>query len=209
MATVGASLAAALALTACSADPGPAASAPAATSSATQPSATQPTAAQTPPAGDPPTSGAASASPSPVATLAPGRCLTGRYALVRFVAVGGSTYGTGQGGDVTATFDDGRYVLRGAGRRPMSVTVGGQTGNLTVDGEAKGTWTRKGAVASFTPTSDTGGGTLDDGRGGKAAKLTMQQVDGVIGLAGDGQVACTAQAMTITLAAIRLELARA
>ena len=36
----------------------------------------------------------------------------------------------------------------------------------------------------------------------------MEQVDNVLGLAGEGQIACTAQAMTLTLAAVRLERAR-
>ena len=147
-------------------------------------------------------------SPSAVATVPASRCLAGRYALVRFVAVGGTTYGTGQGGDVTVTFADGRYTLSGAGQKPVVVTLGGQTGNLTVDGESKGTYTLKGDAATFTARSADGTGTLDDGSGGSAQKLTMKQVDSVIGLAGRGQVACTAQAMTITLKAIRLELGR-
>jgi hypothetical protein len=150
-----------------------------------------------------------SPSPSPIATLPAARCLSGRYALVRFVAVGAQTYGTGQGGDVSVTFTDGRYTLKGAGRKPVVVTVGGQTGNLTVDGEAKGGYRLKGATATFTDGSATGSGTLDNGSGGDAQKLSMKQVNSVIGLSGDGQVACTAQAMTITLNAIRLELARA
>lgn len=36
----------------------------------------------------------------------------------------------------------------------------------------------------------------------------MDQVTSVVGLEGEGQVACTAQAMTVTLATVRLELAR-
>lgn len=124
------------------------------------------------------------------------------------MAVGGSTYGTGQGGDVSITFGDGRYTLEGAGKKPMVVTVGGQSGNLTVYGESTGTYALKGAVATFTSRSEKGGGTLGNGSGGARQKLTMKQVDSVIGLGGEGQVACTAQAMTITLNAIRLELGR-
>ncbi len=168
------------------------------------------------PTGEAPTTSApsggesASAGPSPsaLATLSPDRCLSGRYALLRFVAVGGSTYGTGQGGDVVVAFDDGRYTLTGGGAKPLVVTLAGQTGNLTVDGESRGTYERRGAAATFTATSATGSGTLGDGAGGATQKVTMKQVDSVIGLAGPGQVACTAQAMTITLKAVRLELAR-
>ncbi|MGI3782666.1 MAG: hypothetical protein ACRYG2_18035, partial [Janthinobacterium lividum] len=88
------------------------------------------------------------------------------------------------------------------------VTLAGQTGDLRVDGTSTGGYTLDGETATFTPGSSTGSGTLDNGSGGARAKLTMKQVDAVIGLSGDGQVACTDQVMTITLAAIRLELAR-
>ena len=156
-----------------------------------------------------PTASAAPSSPGPGATLATEACLSGRYRLVRFVAAGASsTYGTGQGGDVTVAFDDGRYTLTGAGREPVVVTLGGQTGELVVDGSSTGTYARQDSVATFTPRSATGGGTLRAGSGGPAQQLTMAQVDNVLGLTGDGR-ACTAQAMTLTLAAVRLELARA
>lgn len=173
--------------------------------------ATSPAPAPAGPASDAaPTASAAPASPGPVATLATEACLSGRYRLVRFVAAGASsTYGTGQGGDVTVAFDDGRYTLTGAGREPVVVTLGGQTGELVVDGSSTGTYARQDSVATFTPRSATGGGTLRAGSGGPAQQLTMAQVDNVLGLTGDGRVACTAQAMTLTLAAVRLELARA
>lgn len=172
--------------------------------------ATSPAPAPAGPASDAaPTASAAPASPGPVATLATEACLSGRYRLVRFVAAGASsTYGTGQGGDVTVAFDDGRYTLTGAGREPVVVTLGGQTGELVVDGSSTGTYARQDSVATFTPRSATGGGTLRAGSGGPAQQLTMAQVDNVLGLTGDGRVACTAQAMTLTLAAVRLELAR-
>lgn len=196
-----ATLGAVLGASACSGDPGTdAGPAPA-------PAPTDASNAATP---VPEQTGTPAPSASPVATLPPEQCLTGRYALVRFVAVGdGSTYGTGQGGDVTVAFDNGRYTLAGAGREPVVVTLAGQTGNLAVDGESSGAYALDGATATFTPRSATGGGTLGGGSGGDRTKLTMKQVDAVIGLAGDGQVACTAQVMTITLPAIRLELARA
>jgi len=107
---------------------------------------------------------------------------------------------------VTVTFDDGRYSLAGAGRQPMVVTVGGRSGDLRVDGEVRGTYTLKGGTATFTTGSAEGGGTID--AGGQTQRLTMKQVGSVIGLAGDGEVACTSEAMTITLKTIRLELGR-
>lgn len=193
-----AALVATVGLAGCSGEP----EAGAPTSSAPAPTAS----AATAPA---PAASASPASPGPVATLATAACLSGRYRLVRFVAAGASsTYGTGQGGDVTVAFDDGRYALTGAGREPVVVTLGGQTGELVVDGSSTGTYDRQDTVATFTPRSATGGGTLRAAAGGPAQELTMEQVDNVLGLAGEGQVACTAQAMTLTLAAVRLELAR-
>ena len=192
-------LGATLALSACSAGPGAGGAAP-----SVAPTAAAPTDAS--PASAPPS--AASTTPGPVETLPAAQCLSGTYALVRFVAVGGETYGTGQGGDVTLAFDDGRYTLAGAGAEPVVVTIGGQTGNLTVDGTAKGTYRLSGGTATFAEPAVTGRGTLSGAAGTRAQQLTMKQVTNVIGLAGDGQVACTAQAMTITLAAIRLELGR-
>ena len=201
-------LAAVLSVSACSSGPSsdgsaaPAASGSGApTADATTPAA--PATPATPSAGGPSTPGA-------LATLPAEQCLTGRYALARFVAVGdGSTYGTGQGGDVTLTFEGDGYTLAGAGRKPVVVTLAGQTGNLRVDGTSKGTYALDGETATFTAGSSSGSGTLDNGSGGDRARLTMKQVDAVIGLAGQGQVACTDQVMTITLAAIRLELVRA
>ncbi|GAA3554685.1 hypothetical protein GCM10022197_07260 [Microlunatus spumicola] len=205
-------LGAALVLSACSGSPDPApvpapsvASTPVPSSGSASPTDPAAAPAVTPIPGP---GREAPATPGAVPTLPVAECLVGRYQLVRFVAVGGSTYGTGQGGDVTVAFDDGRYTLAGAGERPMVVTAGGQSGDLRVDGEVRGTYALKGGTATFTSGSTSGGGTLDDGSGGQAQRLTMKQVDSVIGLAGDGKVACTAQAMTITLKAIRLELGR-
>ncbi len=169
-------------------------------------SSADPSVAVTTAAPDPGSAGPASPSAAP--TLPAEQCLTGTYALVRFVAVGSDTYGTGQGGDVTVAFADGRYTLAGAGAKPIVVTIGGQTGNLTVDGESKGAYRLKGDTATFADPTTTGRGTLSASTGSGGQKLTMKQVNNVIGLAGDGKVACTAQALTITLASIRLELGR-
>ncbi len=196
-----ATLAATLGLSACSGSPGTGGGA------APAPSPTDVSTAPDPATPAPTDAGAGSPSPSPAATLAADRCLSGTYSLVRFVAVGGETYGTGQGGDVTLTFGDDRYTLAGAGKKPIVVTIGGQTGDLTVDGASKGTYRLKDDTATFGRPTTTGSGTLSAGSG-RGQKLTMKQVNGVIGLAGDGKIACTAQAMTITLSAIRLELAR-
>jgi len=78
-------------------------------------------------------------------------CLNGRYRLVRFVGVGEKgTYGTGQGGDVTVTFDNGSYRLRGAGKDPIKLTLAGQNAGLLVDGTIGGSYQLHGDRASFT-----------------------------------------------------------
>jgi len=93
--------------------------------------ASSPTQPETSPTADNPTS---TATPSPVT-----ECLNGRYQLVRFVGVGAKgTFGTGEGGDVTATFDDGSYLMRGAGKDPIELTLAGQNADLLVDGTISG-----------------------------------------------------------------------
>lgn len=187
-------------LAGCSGSPAPgdgsaSPSAPA-TTSAADPSGT-PTTPSASPSG--------SASPS-LATLPAKQCLDGTWTLVRFVATSNQTYGTGQGGDVTVAFDDGRYTLRGAGKEPIEITLAGSTGALRVDGQATGTSRLDGSTATFTSGSATGSGTVT--LAGREQRLTMKQVTSVVGLQGKGEVACTAEAMTITFTTVRLELAR-
>ena len=150
----------------------------------------------------------ASSSPSPSAgTLPADQCLTGTWSLVRFVGAGrGQTYGTGEGGDVTVRFSDRAYTLSGAGTKPITVTLAGNTADLRVDGRATGTYRLSGSTATFTQRSATGTGSVE--LGGRTQQLPMKQVTSVIGLQGDGKVACTDQAMTITLSTVRLELGR-
>ena len=153
----------------------------------------------------------ASAAPSAPATAAPTQtaaaCLTGTYRLVRFVGVGGSdAYGTGQGGDVTAAFRGKGFTLAGDGRKPMVVTLAGQSADLTVDGTAKGRFTVDGASTSFTTTTTKGSATLQ--AGDRKQHLGMREVVAVVGLNGSATVACTAQAMTVTLKTVRLEFGR-
>jgi len=147
-----------------------------------------------------------SAGASSLATLPVARCLSGSWTLVRFVATQQQTYGTGQGGDVTVRFTDGRYVLAGAGREPVQLALGGQTADLRVDGRSNGTYRVEGSRATFRDGSATGSATVE--AGGQRQRLTMDQVANVIGLKGEGAVACTAQAMTVTLSDVRLELGR-
>jgi hypothetical protein len=100
---------------------------------------------------------AASATASPSASSGPAvpmnECLTGRYRLVRFVGAGErGTYGTGEGGDVTVRFDDGSYLLSGAGKEPIKLTLAGQTAGLLVDGRISGNSSRSGRAAALPPS---------------------------------------------------------
>ena len=161
---------------------------------------------------DPAPASAAPASPSSasptVSTLPVEQCLTGRYRLVRFVGVGASqTYGTGQGGDLDLTFRGGKaYTLDGDGQKPVVLTLAGRTADLAVNGTAKGTYAVQGTAATFHSTSTDGSATLSSGE--QQQRLSMRQIASVIGLDGKAQVACTADAMTVTLQTVRLEFGR-
>lgn len=172
------------------------------------PAAQEPAASSTPAgpstsAGSPTPGGPSSGT---LATLPAKECLTGTWALVRFVGAGQETYGTGEGGDLTVRFSGGGYTLSGAGRKPVTVTLAGQEADLRVDGRATGTFTLDGSTATFSQTGARGSGTIE--AAGRKQRLRMDQVTSVVGLRGQGQVACTADAMTITLSAVRLELGR-
>ena len=166
-----------------------------------------PDAAPSPSASAVPTPAASSATASPsLATQPAAECLTGTWRLVRFVGASDQTYGTGQGGNVTVRFADGGYTLQGAGKEPLTLTLGGGSADLTVDGRAEGGFTLDGETATFRQRSASGSARLSAGT--RTERLAMDQVTSVVGLQGEGQVACTAQAMTVTLSTVRLELAR-
>lgn len=190
----------ALALVGCSGSPAPGGSA-----------SPSPAASSAPATGSPGPSASASATPSgsaspSLATLPAKQCLTGTWALLRFVGASDQTYGTGEGGDVSVRFAGGGYTLSGAGQKPMTITLAGNRGNLVVDGRATGGQSLSGTTATFTSRSATGTGVVE--LGGQQQRLTMKQVTNVIGLEGKGEVACTARAMTITFPTVRLELGR-
>jgi hypothetical protein len=162
--------------------------------------------------------GSSSASGSAIGQSLPAtECLSHRYRLLRFVAVGGNeTYSTGEGGDVYATFSNqapsdgsaaGRpYLLEGRGKDPIKLTLAGATGDLTVDGTTEGTFELQGTQATFTSTTSAGSATLK--AGGRTQKLTMTDVAAIVAPKGSAQVACTDKALTLTAQSVRFELAR-
>ena len=135
------------------------------------------------------------------------KCLSGRYRLVRFVGVGEKgTYGTGQGGDVTVTFDNGTYLLRGAGKDPIKLTLAGQTAGLLVNGSVGGDYQLQGDRASFTVGKSTGSATLQVGPVKKS--LPISEVANVLAPDGEAGLSCANDALIVTLQDVRLELGK-
>ena len=168
-----------------------------------------PSAGNTPSPGQPPSSApAANATPAatPSAAAPDATCLSGRrYQLVRFVGVGTrGTYGTGEGGDVRITFDDGSYLLRGAGKDPIKLTLAGQNADLLVNGTISGDYRVAGNQATFAVAESTGSATLS--RGSSKESVTMEEVGNVLAPNGEAGLACANEALIVTLQDVRLEL---
>ena len=140
--------------------------------------------------------------------LIPGaECLTGTWRLVRFIGLGEqSTYGTGQGGDVTVTFDDGAYTLVGKGKKPITVNLAGESARLRIDGTAKGTYVPDGREMAFTVDEATGEGTLESGD--QRQTLPMASIATVVAPSGKATLACPKDVLVIALPTVRLELER-
>ena len=160
----------------------------------------------TPTSAPPPSPNAPNPSASPPASSVK-KCLSGRYRLVRFVGVGEKgTYGTGQGGDVTVTFDNGTYLLRGAGKDPIKLTLGGQTAGLLVNGSVGGDYQLQGDRASFTVGKSTGSATLQVGPVKKS--LPISEVANVLAPDGEAGLSCANDALIVSLQDVRLELGK-
>lgn len=162
------------------------------------------------PAAPPSSSGPAStpaAAGTPTGLIPGADCLTGTWRLVRFVGLGAqSTYGTGQGGDVTVAFDNGRYTMVGEGKKPIVVNLAGSAADLTVDGSITGRYRPDGSDMSFTVGEATGQGTLE--AGGQKQTLPMAQVAQVVAPSGRATLACPSGVLLIALPTVRLELER-
>jgi hypothetical protein len=167
-----------------------------------------------PPASDRPSQPTAAATTSdPTLPAAPSsatpdaNCLNGRYELNRFVGVGTrGTYGTGEGGDVTITFDNGSYLLRGAGKDPIKLALAGQTADLVVDGTISGDHRVAGNKATFTVGDSTGSATLI--MGSSKESVTMEQVGTVLAPNGEAGLECGDDALIVTLQDVRLEFGK-
>jgi hypothetical protein len=152
--------------------------------------------------------GPATAGPSATSSSVPvSQCLTGRYRLVRFVGVGEKgTYGTGEGGDVTVTFNNGSYVLVGAGSDPIKLSLAGHTANMLVDGTISGDYRLDGDRARFTVGQSSGSATLQVGKVKKSVPIS--DVANVLAPDGEASLACASNALIVTLQDVRLELGK-
>ena len=153
-------------------------------------------------------------SPSPEASTSPAAstdsvasCLNGRYELGRFVGEGDKgTFGTGFGGDLSVTFDDGSYVMEAAGQRPYTLSLLGQSAELVVDGTIEGDYTVNGNQVTFRRGDTSGEATLTIA--GRKQSLTMAQVANVLAPEGTANLACSGENRILTLDRLRLEFLR-
>ena len=145
---------------------------------------------------------------SPASAPPDANCLDGRrYELIRFVGVGArGTYGTGEGGDVTITFDNGSYLMRGAGKDPIKLTLAGQTADLLVDGTISGAQHVAGNKATYTVDESTGSAMLTTGSSKES--VPMDQVGRVLAPNGEAGLACRDDALIVTLQDVRLEFGK-
>lgn len=145
------------------------------------------------------------ASPSTPRAFA-AECLDGNFELVRFVGLGEkSTYGTGEGGDVTVRFDNGSYELLAKGE-PITVVLAGQQGRLVAEGTTQGDYTTEGSMATFRVGDSSGEATVSVG--GATQTLSMSDVANVIAPSGTADVACSPLALVITLDQVRLDFSK-
>jgi hypothetical protein len=166
------------------------------------------TTAPVPETSAPPAATPTTAPKSTSTALIPGvECLTGTWRLVRFAGLGEqSTYGTGRGGNVTVTFDDGAYTLVGKGKKPITVNLAGESARLRIDGTVKGTYQPDGERMAFTIGEATGQGTLESGD--QRETLPMASIGKVVAPSGKATIACADRVLLIALPTVRLELER-
>jgi hypothetical protein len=72
------------------------------------------------------------------------------------------------------TFNKGSYLLRGAGKEPIKLTLAGQTADLLVDGTIKGDHRVTGERASFAVGESTGSASIRVGSSKES--MTLQDV---------------------------------
>src|SRR5829696_5343731 len=154
-----------------------------------------------------PTSSTAATTPTPATAAPDATCLNGRYQLVRFDGVGDrKRYGAGEGGDVTITFADGSYLLHGAGKDPIKLTLAGLNADLLVNGTISGDHRVTGNQAVLTVGESSGSMTLS--KGWLKESVPMEQVGSVLATNSEAELACANDALLLTLQDLRLEFGK-
>ena len=154
-----------------------------------------------------PTSSAAATTPTPATAAPDATCLNGLYQLMRFDGVGDrKRYGTGEGGDVTITFADGSYLLHGAGKDPIKLTLAGLNADLLVNGTISGDHRVTGNQAILTVGESTGSMTLS--KGWLKESVPMEQVGSVLATNSEAELGCANDALILTLQDVRLEFGK-
>jgi len=126
---------------------------------------------------------------------------------VRFDGVGDrKKYGTGEGGDVTITFADGSYLLHGAGKDPIKLTLAGLNADLLVNGTISGDHRVTGNQAVLTVGESSGSMTLS--KGWLKESVPMEQVGSVLATNSEAELACANDALLLTLQDLRLEFGK-
>lgn len=131
-------------------------------------------------------------------------CLSGRYQVVRLARTSGD--GSGEGGDLTATFETGGFVLTGAGQDPVRVTVSGPDAELVVAGSIRGTYTGAGTTGTYAIAGTDGSARITAGL--LRRTVPMSEVAEVLAPEGGGTLSCTETELTMTSSASRVDLRR-
>lgn len=156
------------------------------------------------------TAPAAPSSASPTATTtteAAAACPSGEYTMTSFAATGtNGALGKGNGGDVSAEFENGRYHIDFDDDEPIAITLDDDTGELLVDGSIEGTYTGTGENLTFTRGKVEGTAKLR--HQGESRSLSIEQIAKVLGLSGKGSATCAGDNLTLTVGKTTVELVR-
>ncbi len=156
------------------------------------------------PVPEPTAAPASSAEPAPAPSPSVADCLSGRYQVVRLARTSGD--GSGEGGDLTATFEAGGFVLTGAGQDPVRVTVSGPDAELMVAGSIRGSYTGAGTTGTYAIAGTDGSAKITAGL--LRRTVPMSEVAEVLAPEGGGTLACTETELTMTSSASRVDLRR-
>lgn len=135
-----------------------------------------------------------------------GACLGGRYVLVRFSGLSAAADLTATGRDVTATFADGQYTLKAAGKSRYTLTNGKNKAVFTLKGTMNGRYTAKGSAVRYTLTSAEGSGELAGN--GASRRATMDEISKTVAPRGTAPTTCSHDRLTIENPQAKLEFER-